>query len=300
MLFTDLATVTVGIDGSAGSCEALHWAADATDATIRPVTVWRMPWWAATPPVPGNPLPPQRDFFEEKAREVVAQSTARIARRRLRSAIIACGHAGRVLSDAAGRTDMLVVGSRGRSAATEAVLGSTNSYCAAHSTVPVLIVPTDDLTTDEAAGLENETNDMAGTHFAVGVDGSDNSVAALAWTIEHAAAGSTIEAIHAFAPVGATYELAEFDTGRLKERAGSLLATTVDRAVRRAGRPDADYELRTTVTMADPRNALARAGGDVIVVGARGHRGIAHLVLGSVTTALTHRTATPTVIVPAD
>ncbi len=302
-LLTGLKTVTVGIDGSDGSCDALRWATQATDADIQPATAWRMPWWAATPPVPGNPMPPQRDFFEDKAREVIEQATARIERRRLRSAIIACGHAGRVLSDVAGRTDMLVVGSRGRSAMTEAVLGSTNSYCAAHSPVPVLIVPTGEPGAnkpEKAGDAVVEVSPARGAHFVVGVDGSDNSVAALAWTIEHAAAGSTIEAIHAFTPVGATYELAGFDADRLEERARSLLATTVDRAVNRVDRPGEDYELTMTVSMADPRNALARAGGDIVVVGARGHRGVAHLVLGSVATALTHRTATPTVIVPVD
>lgn len=298
-----LATVTVGVDGSAGAADALRWATDATDADIQPVTAWHLPWWAATPPAPGNPMPPQRDFFEEKAREVIDQATSRTPRSRLRSAIVACGHAGRVLSDVAGRTDLLVVGSRGRSAMTEAVLGSTNSYCAAHSTVPVLIVPASgDL---ENGDLENGVDDRPAIdntppHVVVGVDGSDNSVAALAWAIEHAATGATIEAVHAFTPVGTTYELAEFDAGRLEARVRSLLATTVERAVRATTRPETDYELRTTVKMADARNALAQAGGDIIVVGARGHRGIAHLVLGSVATALTHRTATPTVIVPAD
>jgi nucleotide-binding universal stress UspA family protein len=50
----------------------------------------------------------------------------------------------------------------------------------------------------------------------------------------------------------------------------------------------------------DPRLLLREAAtqADLLVLGARGHRGVAHLVMGSVTTSLVHHPTAPTVVVP--
>ncbi len=54
------------------------------------------------------------------------------------------------------------------------------------------------------------------------------------------------------------------------------------------------------VEMGDARNILrdASRGSDMLVVGARGHRGVAHLLLGSVATGLVHQPIVPTIVVP--
>ena len=43
--------------------------------------------------------------------------------------------------------------------------------------------------------------------------------------------------------------------------------------------------------------SLAAAEADLLVLGARGHEGVAHLLLGSVTTGLVHQPVIPTVVV---
>jgi len=64
-----------------------------------------------------------------------------------------------------------------------------------------------------------------------------------------------------------------------------------------AGQPDREVE--TMALRGDPRSLLraASADADMLVVGAQGHQGVAHLLLGSVSTALVHQPVVPTVVV---
>lgn len=201
--------------------------------------------------------------------------------------IVAAGHVGRTLCSAAKPDDVIVVGSRGRGTVVEAITGSTSSYCASHSSVPVVIVP-ESATPTEAA------------HVLVGVDGSRNSIAALTWAIDHCPLGAKIEVVHAYVPAAPMFELAETYGDVFEDRAQALLGTSVEGAVEAADRPSNEYDIESRIVLADPRSALSESEADMIVVGARGHRGVAHLLLGSVATALTHHTGTTTVVVPGE
>ena len=50
------------------------------------------------------------------------------------------GRSGQVLAEAAEGADLLVMGSRGHSGLTEALLGSVGQYCVHHAPGPVLII----------------------------------------------------------------------------------------------------------------------------------------------------------------
>jgi len=279
----------VGLDGSDGSRVALRWAMAHTDlfGSIQPVVGWSLPWWATAPPAPGGPPPPPRDYFGAQARKMAEQETAAIPAADQRPAIVASGHVGRTLCAAAKRGDLIVVGSRGRGAVVETITGSTSSYCAAHSDVPVVIVP------------DSATSTKAAKHLVVGVDGSDNSIAALTWAIDHCPVEATIDVVHAYAPAAPMFELAESYGDIFEHRAQALLDTSVDAAIASAARSSSEYELVPRIELGDPRSILGGSDADMIVIGARGHRGVAHLLLGSVATALTHHTRITTVVVPS-
>ncbi len=136
----DEARIVVGIDGSAGSKEALRWAAQqakSTGAALEVVIAWHYPvcyGWA-----PG----PQDFDFGEAAEQALTGAidevlgSDRPAWLRTR---VAEGNAAQVLVDASADADLLVVGSRGYGAFADALLGSVSTYCVHHARCPVTVI----------------------------------------------------------------------------------------------------------------------------------------------------------------
>ena len=138
--------------------------------------------------------------------------------------------------------------------------------------------------------------------LVAGVDGSTGSRRALEWTAElGASTGAEVLAVHVL-----TYN---------HEFLRDVTADTM-----RTWRRDLLRDLETSWTQ--PLNAIdvrhtchvveadsaseglldiaSRAGADLIVVGSRGHGGIADRVLGGVSYRVTHRALQPVVVVPPD
>lgn len=136
-----------------------------------------------------------------------------------------------------------------------------------------------------------------GQEIVVGVDGSANGRAALRWSVAHARSGDTIHLIHAWSASPAVVEagLASADDD------SAALAFLRHEAARahELGLPP-DVKVTTSAVSGDPRVALfdAARGADLLVIGARGHSGIAGLLMGSACTYLTRHAPCPTVIVP--
>ena len=74
-----------------------------------------------------------RDGRTERADDLVHQ----VAREEGFSGAVRIAVGSRTLVSAAKQGDLLVVGTRGRGAVAGTILGSTSSYCAANSTVPI-------------------------------------------------------------------------------------------------------------------------------------------------------------------
>lgn len=280
--------VVVGVDGSAGSYAALRWAASNADllGSVQPIVSWRYPVWATGTPTPGMPPPPPREWFEDQAREIARKATEVLEPGVSVEPMVIPGHAGRVLCDAAVEAGLLVVGSRGRTALAEITLGSVSSYCAAHTKTPVAIIPEH----RAARGMSSIT---------VGVDGSDHSIAALTWALDHAPVDAKISAIHCLAPIGPAFEIVLSYRKALRKRGQAALEDTIAEATRQTTRRAPLPRVTGSVVLGDPRSVLHEGDPDLIVVGARGHRGVSHLLLGSVATSLAHQTERPTIVVPA-
>lgn len=129
-------TVVVGADGSTASAGAIAYAAaEAERRHARLVLVQ-----VESP----QELPPSAMHRLEQERGLAAVADAvRDAHPRLAEVTteLAAGPAGPVLVARAAQADLLVVGSHARGALARAVLGSTSGYCAAHASVPTVIVP---------------------------------------------------------------------------------------------------------------------------------------------------------------
>jgi nucleotide-binding universal stress UspA family protein len=140
----------------------------------------------------------------------------------------------------------------------------------------------------------------------VGVDGSDHSRRALGWAMREAAhhhVPLTVMTVHP-APVRPATQIywnvpdlpdKSFDP----EVARMALQKMVDEAAEDLG--ETRPEVIVSVTTGDPAEELVKASydADMLVVGSRGSGLFAKLLIGSVSSKVTHHAASPVVVIPA-
>lgn len=133
-------TVVVGVDGSEPARRALEWAmeyAERKGADVKAVHVWQIPFSAGA-----DGAVMSAAEYSADARRVLEKTVEEVASERpaVRVAMLAAeGNPGRTLVEMSAGADLLVVGSRGRSAFVGAVLGSVSKYCVTHAHCPVLV-----------------------------------------------------------------------------------------------------------------------------------------------------------------
>jgi len=141
--------------------------------------------------------------------------------------------------------------------------------------------------------------------IVVGVDGSEESRAALDWAVEEGRLRQApVLAIHAWevpmvpAPTGLVPPSVEAvgDLTELREDAASLVETMV----RETAADAADVEIRPLTVEDKPVNALLDAAerndAQMIVVGSRGHGGFVALLIGSTSDQIARHATCPVVI----
>jgi nucleotide-binding universal stress UspA family protein len=141
--------------------------------------------------------------------------------------------------------------------------------------------------------------------IVVGVDGSEESRAALAWAVEEGRLRQApVLAIHAWevpmvpAPTGLVPPSVEAvgDLTELREDAASLVETMV----REIAGDAADVEIRPLTVEDKPVRALLDAAerndAQMIVVGSRGHGGFVSLLIGSTSDQVARHATCPVVI----
>ena len=140
----------------------------------------------------------------------------------------------------------------------------------------------------------------------VGVDGSEHSLSALDWALSEADLRKTPLTVITVSPIvtgiyGPGYAPADYYPVEEESRAQASKATQelVNQAVERRGEaPAVPVTVRALSGLAADELINASADADLLVVGARGAGGFARLVLGSVSTQVTHHALCPVVIVP--
>ena len=134
--------IVVGVDKSDSARAALAWAvrqAGLTGAEVDAVAAWLPPLqfgWA--PPYEGpGPREAAAAALDEAIDDVRQEALGVVIR-----PVVVRDNAARALLDAAKDADLLVVGSRGHSGFTEALLGSVGQHCVHHARCPVVVVRT--------------------------------------------------------------------------------------------------------------------------------------------------------------
>jgi nucleotide-binding universal stress UspA family protein len=135
--------------------------------------------------------------------------------------------------------------------------------------------------------------------IVVGVDGSEESRAALRWAVEEARLrDARIRVVHAwwaYPALAAGTPIAAADWAALEESADRFVTSFVTETL---GEPD-DLQIDASALHGSAAEVLveASARADLLVVGSRGHGGFAGLLLGSVSQQCAHHALCPLVIV---
>ncbi len=289
----------VGIDGSDAAAHALEWAtihAPGRTSRLRLVTSWQAPVSAPTvQSVPSGSSVFDQDLLANSAQRVVNAAADGITSADGITLEPVVGHGGpsAVLLDAADDAALLIVGTRGRGGFQRLLLGSTSTQCATHASGAVAVVP-------QAADTR------AARDIVVGIDGSDNSIAALEWALTFAQPGSRVEALSVWDTSPITVGTDQFFFPEATDLAEQRFDHLVDRVVAdhpstSTGENAANVTVEHRFVTGMPRRVLSERSQstDLLVLGARGHGAIGAALMGSVSTWTLHHANTTTVIVPA-
>ncbi|MFF1278442.1 universal stress protein [Streptomyces marokkonensis] len=283
--------LVVGVDGSGPGLLAVDWAVDEAARHHLPLRLVHASLWAAydgAVPPPGGP-PSARATAEH----VVATAAGRARRRDPRievSTAVLPEDAARALLRAGDNAAFLVVGSRGRGTVKGLLLGSVGLAVAARAHCPVIVVRGD------PAGL-------AGTHerilLGAGDPGTSGEAARFAFR-EAEARGCALDVVRAWrCPAYETLDHpapAGEPERRHKERASALLDAALREPI--AAHPGVRVRRATVEGPASKVLVLRSAAADLVVVGARRHRGHAGLQLGRASHTLLHHAECPVAVVP--
>lgn len=271
--------VVVGVDGSDRSVRAVDWAAAEAERRGAPLhLVYAYEWPALTEGY--EPL--SSDEMLQPGNRMVDALVARVREEHPGLTVTVTGQAalGRpsvVLVDASRRAAVVVVGARGFGRFTGPLMGSVSQKVAAHAHGPVIVV-------------RQQVADLPGP-VVVGADPEDPPREALTYAFEEArrrGTGVLVVAVGHELPFRAEYpEAALLRASQQVEWAERHLREVVDEVA--AAHDGVPVEIR--ISNAYPVDAIVEAAGtdSLVVVGSRGHGGLASVLLGSISRGVLHR-----------
>ncbi|WP_039801380.1 universal stress protein [Nocardia araoensis] len=284
--------ILAAVDGSASSYQAVAWAAVEAALHHRPLHIVTS-MAIRTGSGPGISLgEADLEWLRSDGERVLAEA-ARVARTAVPGAepavttevtfelIIS------MLIERSARAWMLVVGSRGIGAFQRGLLGSVSTATTHHARCPVAVIH----------GIAAIDAVSARQPVLVGVDGTDNSVAAVELAFEEASRRKVdLVALHAWSDTsGLDVPVRGWDGAR--EAAEAVLAESL------AGWADRypDVSVRRVVTADRPGRSLLdeSANAQLVVVGSHGRGGFASMLLGSTSNTLLHSVDVPLIVVRA-
>lgn len=272
---TDSHPIVVGIDANPASQLALRWAVDEAARRQLPVRLIGVAPTTLTP-LPADLRPPSQSSEARKPLEdAVSYASARLGADNVSRSFSGGTPAG-VLVDESADAEMVVVGSRRQGTLSAIMMGSVSSAVAAHAESPVIVVRTQD-------------DDPSGRPLVVGVDGSEVSDKAIAFAFTEARQRNVpVDLVHCWD------EMAHVDPGvwlrapvaELRGKVNEWLVGVADDW--RAKYPDVKVTEHLVDGSAGPGLIEHAKTAQLVVVGSRGHGGIAGLLLGSVSQNLLH------------
>jgi nucleotide-binding universal stress UspA family protein len=280
--------VVVGVDGSEPSLRAVDWAADEAalrGAPLRLVyaSLWERYEGALLAQELGKPAE------EVMALDVVGAAESRARRRHpeleVTTAVLP-EEPGYGLVHESRSARIVVLGSRGRSGITEALLGSVSVTVAGHAHCPVIVL------------RGSHDNTVTRRRVVLGAEGKPAQSAAVRFATEEAVLRSVpLEAVRAWRRSAYTalgHPLRADEPAHASEQGA---AEAVEEALRDAPK---ELELHWRTVEGHARDVLVAAshGAGLLVVGARHRHGRFGLQLGRIAHGVLHRAACPVAVVP--
>jgi nucleotide-binding universal stress UspA family protein len=276
----------VGVDGSAGSDDAVRWAA--VDAVLRNSPL-HLVYAVAEPVIYGPALGLTQfdhDIFRQDGYTAVAAAT-KIATEAAAplgsldiSTFVVVAPPIPVLGERSEDARMLVVGTRGLDAFRRGLLGSVSTALARHGHCPIAVIPeTDDDSPDRSDGP-----------IVLGVDGSACSTLAIEIAFDEASRRKAdLVAVHAWTDYGRYFSQAQ-----IQEEGTELLSLSLAGY----GEEFPDVHVRRVVVGDRPAKQLLEASenAQMVIVGSHGRGGFAGMTLGSTSQAVLHGAECPVVI----
>jgi nucleotide-binding universal stress UspA family protein len=284
-----VAPVVVGVDGSRPSLDAVETAAAEAALRHRPLhivhaLVWPVIDFAFAPGLTG----PSLQAIHDQADAVVREATllaAKVAPDVPVTARVLNGAPGQVLRDKSRTADLLVLGNRGLGGFTGLLVGSVAEQAAVHCACPVMV-------------LHGDRRDAG--PVVVGVDGSAVSTRALEFAAEEASLrGADLLALHLWTGDADTELNDTLPRGTAAWPADEEAARVLAEALAGIAPRHPDLTIHREVVRGSARSLLVERsrGAQLVVVGSRGHGGVAGVLLGSVSRHLIHHAACPVVVV---
>ncbi|GAA2363458.1 universal stress protein [Streptomyces cuspidosporus] len=288
----DEQVVTVGLDGSPESLAAARWAADEAkrrELALRLLHAWVM----LSPPTPDSPAADDQNYW---AKRIVHDARTELGRRHPDLPIteeLVAEEAETALLDAAARSRMLVLGSRGMEPVASFFLGDISLYVVGRAERPVVLVRAGEA--DEARTPEARERDVV---VGLSLHGPQDNLLEFAYVTAFTR-GVPLRAVHgtglpvqAFVPWGV-------DPGIAKE-----LAEKAQRELDEVLRPWREKFPRVRVIdevrLESPAQAVVRAaaGSGLLMIGRRRHRAALAPRLGPVVQAAVHHATCPVAVIP--
>jgi nucleotide-binding universal stress UspA family protein len=285
-------SVVVGVDGSAGSFDALLWAAHHARRVKSPLKVVTVSEIPAVYTAAGVPAMPLGSTFEDLVAQAMDVNNRAMDDARAFDLGITVTGAALVgtpvtnLVDATPAGDVLVVAATSHPGHVTELLGSvaTGVIHRAHGPVVVVHGPV--------------AHDAPLHRIVVGVDGFEGSMTALMWACELSIqCGAPVEAVHAWEYPYRTKDAVFGSPQADMQRDATALAESVLAGLREEHRERiADTHVVEGLT-ADVLIDGSKDG-DLLVVGSHGRGGVRSLLLGSVSRNVVHHAACPVAVIP--
>ncbi|MEU1662169.1 universal stress protein [Streptomyces sparsogenes] len=288
----DEQVVTVGLDGSPESLAAARWAADEAkrrELALRLLHAWVM----LSPPTPDSPAADDQNYW---AKRIVHDARMELGRRHPDLPIteeLVAEEAETALLDAAARSRMLVLGSRGLEPVASFFLGDISLYVVGRAERPVVLVRAGEA--DEARTPETRERDVV---VGLSLHGPQDNLLEFAYVTAFTR-GVPLRAVHgtglpvqAFVPWGVDPGIARDVAGKAQRELDEVLRPWREKFPR--------VQVVDEVRLESPAQAVVRAaaGSGLLMIGRRRHRAALAPRLGPVVQAAVHHATCPVAVVP--
>ncbi|MFD8864618.1 universal stress protein [Streptomyces sp. NPDC059590] len=284
--------VTVGLDGSPESLAAARWAADEAERRELALRLLHA-WILLSPPTPDSPAADDQNYW---AKRIVHDAHMELGRRHPDLPIaeeMVAEEAETALLDAAARSRMLVLGSRGMEPLASFFLGDISLYVVGRAERPVVLVRA-----GEAA--EERPSEVREREVVVGLSlhGPQDNLLEFAYVTAFTR-GVPLRAVHgrglpvqAFVPWGVDPGIARDVAEKAQRELDEVLRPWRERFPR--------VRVIDEVRLESPAQAVVRAasGSGLLIIGRRRHRAALAPRLGPVVQAAVHHATCPVAVVP--